>query len=182
MSFEKAVKRGAIWNDAKKIDEILRTHHFNTTGKNERDFENGLATVLLSRKSEFNGQVITQIDKEKSVKSIYCFGKRHRPDMTIDENGIAFELKFISYSGLKDAIGQGFLYRLQYKFVFLVLILSESRKEIYDDLADRKEGDLENTLQYLANTMNIYTYIVPAFTIKRIGVKKCYSFFESLNS
>jgi hypothetical protein len=41
--------------------------------------------------------------------------------MTFDENGIAIELKFINSSGLaglKDAIGQGHLYRLRYKFVF----------------------------------------------------------------
>lgn len=181
MSFEKGVRRGAIWNDAKKIDEILRTHHFNTTGKNERDFENGLAAVLLSRKSEFNGQVITQIDKEKSVKSIYCFGKKYRPDMTIDKNSIAFELKFFNYAELKDAIGQGFLYRLQYKFVFLVLIISENRKEVYNDLVDGKEGDLENILQYLADKMNIFTYIAPAFSINN-RIKSKFSYFKPLNS
>ena len=147
------------------------------------DFENGFASTLMTVKKQFNCQVITQIDKATTVKSIYCFGKKHRPDMTLDENGIAIELKFITYAGLKDAIGQGYLYRLRYRFVFLVLIISEDRKSIYEDLCTGKEKDLEDTLQHLADNMNIFTYIVPAFNLKLgIGMKKCQSYFEPINA
>ena len=100
--------------------------------------------------------------------------------MTFDENGIAVEVKFITYAGLKEAIGQGFLYRLRYRFVFLLLIISEARKMIYADLDAGKEKDLEDTLQHLADNMNVFAYIVPAFNIKP-GMKKCISFFEPVN-
>lgn len=183
MSFEKSVRRGRVWEDANKLHEILSNKvSFNLTGKKERDFEFSFSSALQINEDIFNGQLITQTNKERKVNSIYCFGKNYRPDITIDDNGIAIEIKYISYHGLKDAIGQGFLYRLQYKFVFLVLIISEEKKEMYQDLAIGKEKDLENTLQFLADEMNIFTYILPSFTIKTIGTKKCYSFFEPLNS
>ena len=108
---------------------------------------------------------------------MYCFGKNHRPDLTLEENGIAIEIKFITYAGLKEAIGQGYLYRLRYKFVFLVLIISEGRKNIYEGLDIGKEKDLEDTLSHLAASMNIFTYIVPVFSIKP-GTKKCLHFFQ----
>ena len=57
----------------------------------------------------FNSEVIIQTDKNTPIQSIYCFGKNHRPDMTLGENGIAIELKSITCAGLKDTIGQGLL-------------------------------------------------------------------------
>ena len=178
MGFESVRRRGRVWEDAKELDCLIQKYPFNTTGKSERDFENGFGSALMMTKDNFNCRVITQIDKSTTVKSIHCFGKKHRPDITLDENGVALELKFITYAGLKEAIGQGYLYRLQYKFVFLVLIISEDRKDIYEDLCDRKEKDLEDTLQHLADHMNIFTYVVPAFNLKP-GMKKCHSFFEN---
>lgn len=177
MGFEAVKRRGKYWDDCNELHELVNNFPFHTTGKNERDFENGFATHLLAMKKLFNSKIITQIDKKTTVQSVYCFGKNHRPDMTLDDNGIALELKFITYAGLKDAIGQGFLYRLRYRFVFLVLVISEGRSSIYYDLDTNKEKDLHDTLQYLADTMNIFTYVVPSFDIKP-GTKKCISFFD----
>jgi len=181
MSFEVARRHGRYWDDVKVLDEIIRKYPFHTTGKNERDFENGFGLGLLLSKKSFNCKVITQIDKTTTVKSIYCFGKKHRPDMTLDENGVAVELKFITYAGLKEAIGQGYLYRLQYRFVFLILVISENRRVIYEDLCKGKEKDLENILQHLADNMNIFAYVVPAFNLKP-GMKKYHSFFQPINT
>ncbi len=177
MGFEAVRRRGKYWDDAKELDSIINDYPFHTTGKNERDFENGFATTLMNNKEKFNSEVITQIDKTTTVQSVYCFGKRHRPDMTLDNDGIAIELKFVNYAGLQDAIGQGYLYRLNYRFVFLILVISESRRKIYDDLDTKEEKDLKDILQHLADTMNIFTYVVPAFKIKP-GMKKYISFFE----
>ena len=124
MSFEAARRRGRYWDDAKALDDVIQNYPFHTTGKNERAFENGVASALMTMQNRFNSEIITQIDKSSTVRSVYCFGKKHRPDMTFDENGIAVEVKFITYAGLKEAIGQGFLYRLRYRFVFLLLIIS----------------------------------------------------------
>lgn len=180
MGFESVRRKGRYWEDCKKIDKIILNFPFHTTGKTERDFENGFATTLITMKNSFNSKVICQIDKTTTVKSVYCFGKNHRPDITLDENGIALELKFVTYAGLKDAIGQGYLYRLRYKFVFLILVISEDRSHIYADLDTNKEKDLHDTLRHLADKMNIFTYVVPAFEIKP-GMKKSIGFFEKVS-
>jgi hypothetical protein len=179
MGFEVGRRRGKYWEDAQELNDLIYKFPFHTTGKNEKDFETGFATTLMVSKDNFDSDVITQIDKTTTVQSVYCFGKKHRPDMALDENGIAIELKFVNYAGLKDAIGQGYLYRLRYKFVFLVLIISEERQSIYHDLNNKQEKDLEDTLRHLADNMNIFTYIVPAFdTSKTPGIKKVISFFD----
>lgn len=178
MGYEPGKRRGALWEDAQKLNQIIQDFPFNTTGKSEREFETGFSTALISRKSTFNNKVISQIDKSTTVRSVYCFGKNHRPDLTMNEDGIALEIKFVSYAGLKEAIGQGYLYRLRYKFVFLILIMSEQRKDVYEDLATGKEKDLEDILSDLSTSMNIFTYIVPAFNITKTGMKKCLSFFR----
>jgi len=177
MGFEPGRKRGQYWESCKKLDEIIRDFPFHTTGKSEKDFETGFSTVLMAREKDFRPtKVITQIDKASTVQSVYCFGKNHRPDITLGDDGAAIELKFVTYAGLREAIGQGFLYRLRYKFAFLILIISEDRASIYNDLAINEEKDLHDTLRYLADTINIFTYVVPAF-VPKPGIKKCISFF-----
>lgn len=75
-------------------------------------------------------------------------------------------------------IGQGYIYRLDYKFVFLVLVISDKKKNMYYEIANGKEKQLEDILFHLSQNMNIFTYIVPSFPIKKIGVPKCISFFK----
>ena len=160
---------------AKTLDAFIQDFPFNAAGKKEHDFEIGFAQALSSHKKEFKSKIITQISKETKVQSVFCFGKKHRPDLTLEENGIAIEIKFVNYAGLREAIGQGYFYRLRYRFVFLVLIISEERRKIYKCIDNGEEKDLENILSLLANE-NIFTYIVPAFNIKP-GMRKCIHFF-----
>jgi hypothetical protein len=181
MGFQTSKRYGKYWEDAKKLNDIVRKYHFNTTAKDERSFEHGFSATLRSMQSQFNCKVMSQTDNSSAVKDVRCFGKKHRPDMALNENVIGIELKFIRYAGLRDAIGQGYLYRLRYKFVFIVLIISKERSSIYEDLHAGKEKDLEDTLQHLADHMNIFTYIVPAFKTKP-GVKSCYGYFKPVNT
>lgn len=178
MGFEPVRRRGSYWEDTVHVDKIIRDFPFHTTGDSEKEFERGFSTTLMAMKGSFQNEVVTQIDKMKTVKSVYAFGKNNRPDLTIGEDGIAFEIKFVTYGGLKEAIGQGYIYRLRYKFVFLILVISQDSKELYFDLDEGKEKDVEDILISLAQEMNIFTYIVPAFDIKRAGVRKCIGFFS----
>jgi hypothetical protein len=178
MGFETGRRIGSYWNDVKKINKQILEFPFYTTGKTEKDFENGFSTTLMALQKKFENPVITQIDKTKKVKSVYCFGKNNRPDLTIGEDGIAFEIKFIKYGSLDSAIGQSIIYRLDYKFVFLILVLSEAQKEVYLEISEGKEKQLEDVLEHLSTTMNIFTYIVPSFEINKIGVPKCFAFFK----
>jgi len=86
--------------------------------------------------------------------------------------------RFILLAGLKEAIGQGYVYRLRYRYVFLVLIMSETRKQVYESFAAGKEKDLEDVLRLLARTANVFTYIVPAFAVTKPGMSKEMCFFE----
>ncbi len=182
MGFKLARRTGKYWDDAERLHKLINKHNFNNTSKNEREFEIGLGNALDTLNDQFNCRIISQTNKDTRIESIYCFGKKHRPDIALDDDGIAIELKHITYAGLKDAIGQGYLYRLQYRFVFIVLVISKTRKTMYEDLCNGKEKDLEETLQHLADNMGIFTYIVPAFALKSgPSMKKCHSFFESLN-
>lgn len=178
MAFELGRRNGSLWNDAKRLNEFISEFPFQTTGKKEKDFEIGVSQALKSNEKNYENGIITQIHKDKKVSSVYCFGKNHRPDLTINDDGIAFEIKYIRYDGLADAIGQGYLYRLRYKFVFLILVISDTNKPLYEDIETGKEKDLEDILNDLAEGKNIFTYIVPAFVIKKPGVRKCISFFR----
>ena len=46
--------------------------------------------------------------KDTVIQSIYLFDKKNRPGLTIKEDGIAIEIKYLSGSldGLKQAIGK----------------------------------------------------------------------------
>ena len=179
MGFKATKKNGRFWDDVKKLDSTIKNTSFNKTFKSEREFEAAFSAILSHEQSSFNCEVISQTDGAASVESVKCMGKNYRPDLTLDRDGVAVELKHIKYDGLKDAIGQAYLYRLKYRFVFLVLIISKERQSVYEELD--KEQDLKDALQHLADNMKIFTYIVPAFKPKS-GTKKCYSFFEPLNS
>jgi len=170
MSFEKGVRRGNIWNDVIALDAIIKKTRFNRTGKDERFFENSFSSILDSKRDEFNGEIISQLNKDTSVKSVYCFGKNHRPDLTINEDGIAVEIKYIngSFDGVKMAFGQSLMYRLRYKFVFNIFVLSEKHKDIYVNICNNEESDLEDIFQYLSSDMNVFSYIVPAFSTAQI--------------
>ena len=178
MGFEPVRRRGAYWEDVIKIDKVIKDFPFYTTGKTEKDFEIGFSTTLMAMQSNFENDAITQIDKTRKVKSVFCFGKNNRPDLTISEDGIAFEIKYVSYGGLKEAIGQGYLYRLQYKFVFIILVIDEKNKDLYYSIAEGKEKNMDDILYHLSETVNIFTYIVPAFEIRKVGINKCLPFFK----
>ena len=179
MGFKSGKRYGSFWEDAKQLHQLIQKFPFNQTGKKEHEFEGKFASTLMFHESDFVSDIITQSDKSTTVKSVYCFGKRHRPDMALmtpEEDVIAIELKFITYAGLKEAIGQGYIYRLRYRFVFLILIISERKKSIYEALDSGKEKDLEDTLSHLAQNMNIFTHVVPSFNLKP-GMRKCIHFF-----
>jgi len=183
MSFEKeGRRRGKVWDDLSVLDDVICNHNFIITGKNEKDYEFSLSSAISTRKKEFSDFVISEIDKETKIESVYCFGKRHRPDMAIGEDGIVIELKYIKgkekVDSIKQGIGQSIFYRLKYKFGVMVLILSKDNEELYEDIVkNERENDLEEILQYLADELNIFTYIIPAFTIKK-GVARIYKTFN----
>ena len=175
MGFEKGKRTGKNWEDILFIDSLFKNSDkktngsiMNITGKEEKDFELRFSSLLDANKVKLNGNLISQQNKDTTVKQIYCFGKKHRPDMTINDDGIAIEIKYINdnFDGVKMALGQSLMYRLRYKFVINVIVISEKNKDVYEKAVNGEEKDLEDILKYLADDMNVFTYIVPAFSLK----------------
>lgn len=175
MGFEKGKRTDKNWEDILFIDSLIKNSDkktngsiMNITGKEEKDFELRFSSLLDANKVKLNGNLISQQNKDTTVKQIYCFGKKHRPDMTINDDGIAIEIKYINdnFDGVKMALGQSLMYRLRYKFVINVIVISEKNKDVYEKAVNGEEKDLEDILKYLADDMNVFTYIVPAFSLK----------------
>ena len=190
MGFEAGRRTGNNWEDILFIDGLIKNSDkksngsiMNITGKEERDFELRFSTLLEANKDKINGKLISQQNKDTTVKQIYCFGKKHRPDMAINDDGIAIEIKYInnSFDGVKMALGQSFMYRLRYKFVINIIVISEENKSVYEKALNGEEKDLEDIMKYLADNMNVYTYIVPAFSLKA-GQKKVFEVNDISNN
>ena len=133
MTFQVGRRRGNVWHDVNTVDGIVKAARFNLTGKTERDFEMLFSERIRANEDRLKGKIISQVDKETVVQSVYCFGKKHRPDLTINDDGIAIELKFInnSFNGIKEAIGQSIFYRIRYRFIVNIFVISEKHKDIY---------------------------------------------------
>ena len=173
MGFETGKRSGKNWEDVLFIDSLMKNEKdsgsiMNITGKEEKNFELAFSTLLYANKVKINGDLISQQNKDTTVQQVYCFGKKHRPDMTINDDGIAIEIKYINdnFDGVKMALGQSFMYRLRYKFAINIIVISEKNKDVYKKALNGEEKDLEDILKYLANDMNVFTYIVPAFPLK----------------
>lgn len=182
MGFEKGKRTGKNWQDILFIDALIKNGDkkkggsvMNITGKEEKDFELRFSTILDTSGDKLNGKLMSQQNNDTTVKQIYCFGKKHRPDMAINDDGVAIEIKYInkSFDGVKMALGQSFMYRLCYKFVINLIVISEENKDVYEKALNGEERDLEDIMKYLANEMNVFTYIVPAFSLKT-GQKKVF--------
>lgn len=151
MGFEKGKRTGKNWEDILYIDSLIKNSDkktngsiMNITGKEERDFELRFSSLLDANKVKLNGNLISQQNKDTTVKQIYCFGKKHRPDMTINDDGIAIEIKYINdnFDGVKMGLGQSLMYRLRYKFVINVIVISEKNKDVYEKAVNGEEKRL----------------------------------------
>jgi hypothetical protein len=168
MAFEVGRRRGKLWEDTRLLATIMEKEDFNVSGKGERQFEIQISGILKSRQSEFKHPIQSQYHNDTKVASAYFFGKKHRPDLSIDEFGTAVELKFIGkdlqdLNGVKTAIGQAMIYRLRYKFAVNVLVMSSAHKNLYEDAYKEHESDLHRVLRMMADEHNIFTIIRPAF-------------------
>lgn len=174
MGFKTGRRGSEIWNDVQVLDGIIGRTKFNISGKSERDFEL-LFTTTLSAHDKIGRKLISQFDNETKVQSVYCFGKKHRPDLAIGDDGIAIEIKYIngSLDGVRDAIGQAIFYRLRYRFVVVLLVVAEKNQETYLKLVNGEEKDLSDIFKHLSDELNIFTYVVPAFTLKN-NIKKVF--------
>lgn len=181
MTFKKGRRFGSLWEDTKSVIEEISSWNTDITATSESDFEQSLSPLLkrMENKGEIESPVITQKHRDRNVINYRFFGKGHRPDMALGEEGTAIELKFLdgNLNGAKEVIGQSHIYRLQYKFCILVLVVSENNKDLYTTLDNGGEPQVNALFQHLAENNNVFTLIKPAFATDN-GASKAITFLD----
>ena len=66
---------------------------------------------------------------------------------------------------MKKAIGQSISYQVRYRYVMNVFVIAEKYKDTDLKGANEEEKDLEEIFQDLNIDMNIFSYIIPAFSL-----------------
>jgi hypothetical protein len=128
----------------------------------EREYEQNVVSYLQSSR-RLRNNLITQVSDEEVDKITHAnlFGFKHRPDVTIGNDGTAIEIKLItSGGGIRDIIGQGFVYRMSYRFVILVIVDNTEDRNIVD-LCSKKNSHEYAFLNYLAEEHNIFSIVGP---------------------
>ncbi len=161
--FKSAQWRGQHFDLAKLAIRKLRKVDFRKKGKTERHFEFSVVSFLESS-PKIRENLITQIgDQEvEKVTPSELFGFKHRPDTAIGIDGTAIEIKVIRGGpSVRELLGQAIAYRMNYRFVIMVLIDQTEGHKIVQACSSKNspESDL---LRGLCDDFNIFTVVGPA--------------------
>lgn len=153
---------GIHYELALKAAERVMKANFNFSARDEREFENRLvASLEASRLLKPN--LITQVNRDQveTINQTDLFGFKHRPDITIGNDGTAIELKVINKSqSIRDMLGQGICYRFDYRFTILVFVSPSPNADIIN-LCSNKSSSESKLLQSLATNYNIFSIVGP---------------------
>jgi hypothetical protein len=162
LGFVTGAKRGQHFELAEFAIAKLKGVNLLVKGKTENHFEHTIVSHLQAS-PKLRQNLITQIglDEVEKITKASLFGFSHRPDVSIGIDGTAIEIKVISTGqSVRDILGQAIAYRMQYRFVILVLVdQTDDRKVV--ELCRSKESQEFSLLSGLSETMNIFTIIGP---------------------
>lgn len=162
LGFMPARRSGIHFELATLAVRRLRKANFRLKGRTEKLFEHTMVASLEgSRKLKNN--LITQVGDEEveKISQASLFGFKHRPDTTIGKDGTAIELKVITSStSVRVLLGQALAYRMDYRFVILVLVDQTPDRQVVRLCADKKSREYA-LLNGLAEEFNIYTVVAP---------------------
>jgi len=140
----------------------IKNTNFNKKTNVEREYEQSLVTSLESSRL-LKSNIITQVGANEvdKITQSHLFGFNHRPDVSIGNDGTAIELKIVSGSqSVRDLIGQGIVYRMQYRFVILVLIDGTTDSRIVELCSDKSSQE-HSILMGMADSLNIFSVVGP---------------------
>lgn len=124
-TFKPGRHTGLHWENLKKAKEIIERLSLDIRSEDERKFEDRISGALQPNFKKF----IDQRNIKQVITRVTLFGHDHRPDMSIDTDGIAIEVKTAkSGQSFREAIGQSMIYRLGYRFVIVVWVDSTKHK------------------------------------------------------
>ena len=169
LGFVPSAKRGRHYDLAKYVISKLKTVNLLVKGQSESHFEHTIVSHLQASR-KLLPHLITQIglDEVEKITKASLFGFSHRPDVSIGNDGTAIEIKVISTGqNVRDILGQAIAYRMHYRFVILVLVDQTDDRKVVE--LCRSNGSQEcSLLSGLAETMNIFTVIVPLSQSKNV--------------
>jgi len=172
LGFVNSRREGKHFELVKFAVKKLRKVNLQLKAQNEREYEQVVVSFLQSSK-KLKNNLITQVtvDEVEKITHATLFGFKHRPDVTIGNNGTAIEIKLISNgTQIRDILGQGLVYRMNYRFVILVIVDNTSDRTIVE-LCNKKNSSEYGFLTNLAEDFNIFTIVGPK------GISSNLSFF-----
>jgi len=161
--FKTAKRRGNHFDLAAYAVRRLAKANLLLKGKKERSFEMAIVG-FLEASPRLRKYLITQVGDEEieKISRAHLFGFRHRPDTAIGRDGTAIELKVIdSAPAVRLLLGQALAYRMNYRFVILVLVDRTPDRAIVRLCKNRKSREYA-LLNGLARQFNIFTVVGPA--------------------
>jgi len=162
LGFMASAKRGQHYELSKSAVRKLKKIDILLKGKDEKKFEHSIVANLQSV-GKLKNNLITQISEDEvdKISQANLFGFNHRPDLSIGRDGTAIEIKVVSGGpAIRDLIGQAIVYRMQYRFVILVIIDKTGDSRIVKSCLDKKSSEYA-LLQGLSKSWNIFSVIGP---------------------
>ena len=162
-SFMPGPKHGGHYDLARLAISVLRKpESFQIKARNENQLEIYLVG-LLKRRRALSPHIIDQIktNPDKRISRVPAFGFDHGPDIAIDPNGTAIEVKLVrSAHDLRTGISQALVYRLGYRFAIMVLGDWTEHGVLVKSLLEKNSKGAE-LLRYLCDEHNVFTVIGP---------------------
>lgn len=156
-----SARKGEYFELALRAIREIKKAQFAIKADTERSQELSLVPVLR-RSQKLKPHLINQIDQEPDQRlcRVSAFGFEHAPDIAIDSNGTAIELKLIrSGSELRACLGQALIYRFDYRFAIMVLVDWTEDRVIVKSLL--KKDSKEAKMLWEMCELNIFTVIGP---------------------
>lgn len=127
------------------------------------------AKLQGSKKLQPHVNIHTEKDPEQKMIRVKAFAFDHLPDITIDNDGTAIEIKLIKGGGdLRDCLGQALIYRFAYRFVVMVLIDRTDNRAFVESLRKRASSEAE-LLRGMCDEFNIITVVGPVDRFKNLA-------------
>ena len=169
LGFVSATRRGQHYELATFAVKKLKSANLALKGKSEREFEQAIVGHLQSS-PKIRKNLITQVgtDEVEKITQAKLFSFSHRPDASIGIDGTAVEIKVISGGqSSRDVLGQAIAYRMQYRFVILVLVDVTEDRRIVSTCADKHSSEF-SLFTGMADQMNVYTIVGPLAQSKNL--------------